>query len=82
MHGLGRYRGPRPCATLGENSKYDTILALKKFRPVAVVLGSENQMKAIKCLCCHEVRGSLEAHPDSSGADDCCQEPDHQVGEL
>lgn len=52
---------------LGENSKY-MIPALKKFHLVAVLLGSENLLKAIQYIHCHDVQGSLEAHPDSSGA--------------
>ena len=52
---IGPLQWARPCIRAGENSKYDMIPALKKFHLVAVVLGSEDLMKAIQNLCCHEV---------------------------
>lgn len=58
------------------------IPALKKFRLVAVVLGSENPMKAIPYLHRHDVWGSLEAHPDSSGAGEWAQNDGQAVTET
>ncbi|KAF3821863.1 hypothetical protein GH733_009905 [Mirounga leonina] len=56
-----------PCSDA--HSSWHERNPIQKFLLAAVLLDSENLLKAIQYLRCHDVQGSLKAHPDSSGAD-------------
>lgn len=68
MHLLGNYSGLDPVQDLVTEQYIRHNPAFKKFHLATVVLGSENLMKAIKYLYCHEVRISRRTHPEWSGA--------------